>query len=612
MSMRDQSIYDFFTEHRDQESLTSCPQCGVTSVSFHGKPEFFLLGNENLLKEDEIERFRTQMVSLRYKIISTPVLSESVSPELGHIKPLADVFKEYVFKDCPFWYEAVQVKGFKQGTGFTFWCQPEWESEPQPLTTVIIQPPGSICWKDFIAGREEEYNGPSPFRCLSAMSLMEHIYDYANSTRIPYIVLTDEVHAVTINGFKLREWEENIDNWAYALGIHLTLSRKLSLHSVIGAVIHKVSEPEFHYSAFMPSYFLSGALNGSTAPSENDQPSNFSDFDLFTMQRCRQSYEAFMKWKKNAQANSFSNPLRVSDELLIVVDGFAKREPSLSFHLPLEKPPTDSLDVLMRRPRPRSQEVDDLLSLAARSEGTLRYRITDIIRYEREKFSQVTFGTLNWTSKDGRIQRGSDSKLCLKMFDETLFPIPDMDEYDGSNDWYARAMGITGPRYRLSGLYYASDMVRGEMATYDRLRYLQGNESALQIILPSSRSIYGSLMEVIPGDSLLSFSIGEQPEGVQIDLVRRLSEGVRALHYGGAHQRDWQLGQVIIHDNEHLDFSFIDFSSVQLRRGVDFAPGVAELFRPGRSEGLQNTLVDGGFDPRMVYRNWIGGDDLEC
>ncbi|KAK1215343.1 hypothetical protein PQX77_022049 [Marasmius sp. AFHP31] len=616
MSTRDQSIYDFFTEHREQEGLTSCTKCGVTPLSFHGKPEFFLLRNENLVKEDEIESFRTQMVSLRYKTISTPESSENVSPELRHIKPLAAVFKKYVFKDCPFWYEVVQVKGFEQGAGFTFWCQPEWELDPQPLTTVLIKPSGSICWKDFIAAREEQYSGPAPFHCLSAMSLMEHIYDYANSTRIPYIVLTDEVHAVLVNGFKLREWQEDIDDWAYALGIHLTLSHKMSLRSVIGAVIHKVSEPEFHYSAFMPPYFLSGALNAPRTSYSNEQASSLSDFDLFTMQRCRDSYKAFVKWKKNAQDSSLSNPLVVNDELLIVVDAFAKREPTLCFRLPLEKPPTDSLDVLTRRPRPRSQEVDDLLSLSASSEGTLRYRVTDIIKRECGKFSQVTFGTLLWTSKDGKIQRGSEAKLCLKMFDETLFPIPDMDEYDDSNSWYAHVMGATGPKYRLGGVYFAPDMVRGEMAVYDRLRYLQGTlllhtYGFHEIILPSSRSIYGFLMEVAPGDSLSSFPIKEQPEPVQIDLIRRLSEGIRTLRYGGVHQPDWHLGQVIIHDNEHLDFSFIDFSFVQLRRGVEFAPGVAELFQLGL-DGLQSTLIDGGFDPRIVYRNWVRGDDLEC
>jgi hypothetical protein len=118
---------------------------------------------------------------------------------------------------------------------------------------------------------------------------------------------------------------------------------------------------------------------------------------------------------------------------------------------PNHKPPGETLDIVTRNTRPRHTDVDTLLETNAHT----KFTITQIIRISRNAFSQVFLGHL----------AGSSRQICLKLFDERLFPMPEYPDYNDDH-----------PDKRLLDLNFADDMMRREEAVYnDRLRHLQGS-----------------------------------------------------------------------------------------------------------------------------------------
>jgi hypothetical protein len=112
------------------------------------------------------------------------------------------------------------------------------------------------------------------------------------------------------------------------------------------------------------------------------------------------------------------------------------------------------MDIVTRAKRPRHTDIDLLLETSTNT----KFTITHVIRTSRNAFSQVFLGHLE----------GSSRQICLKIFDERLFPMPEHPDYNHDSP--------QPPEERLLDLNFADDMMRREEAVYnDRLRHLQGS-----------------------------------------------------------------------------------------------------------------------------------------
>lgn len=280
------------------------------------------------------------------------------------------------------------------------------------------------------------------------------------------MILTDERQAAIIESFHDSEYPDL--NSFTLIYINVELCEQISLRCILGAALRHSSD--YRYNPRPPPQLILGALNlvhdNNRAPiSVQQPPMRYSDFDVYTMQRHWPDIFSFLSWKREAQRTTLSRQLNVGDLFDIDVDALSKREQLLRFTLPLEKPPMETLDLLMKHPRSRSSEVDGMLALA-RICGTLRLRITEVVKSKDNAYSRVFFGSLEWTLSTPDTPVQCQTQVCLKLFDESLFPVPNEEEC--AMHWDAEPQG------RFVGMSSAVDMMQQELAVYERLQYLQG------------------------------------------------------------------------------------------------------------------------------------------
>ena len=111
---------------------------------------------------------------------------------------------------------------------------------------------------------------------------------------------------------------------------------------------------------------------------------------------------------------------------------------------------------MMRCPHPRDATIDFPIAQASSMANHLSFEIMDVKRSGSNYFSQVFFGKLE----------GTDTAICVKLFDERLFPCSQQPEY---------GEGVES-ELQLLNLNFADDMMRREEGVYcDRLQYLQGS-----------------------------------------------------------------------------------------------------------------------------------------
>jgi hypothetical protein len=187
----------------------------------------------------------------------------------------------------------------------------------------------------------------------------------------------------------------------------------------------------------------------------------FRDFDLFTMQRNPIEFQRFCEWKRSVHSTSvLLNTGAVLDVKCNIMprDGRYEADSIVPWRSPYpnHEPPCETLYVVKRNERPRHTDIDTLLDASINT----RFTITQVIRTSRNAFSQLFIGHLE----------GSSRQICLKLFDERLFPMPHHPVYVGDTPFRQP------PERRLLDLNFADDMMCREEAVYnDRLRHLQGS-----------------------------------------------------------------------------------------------------------------------------------------
>ncbi|THH28911.1 hypothetical protein EUX98_g5293 [Antrodiella citrinella] len=573
------------------------------------------------------------MASLRHHNMTIPAVSERDPVGAKYLDPVLEVFKKYIFCErectigCQAWFDV--NTGADGVTEVVVWVEKDCDELELPFSPahvkqaaihIVFVPPGSVCWYDFTFHEPE----PAIFMCSKNSALIKRLQAAKKAFDAEYVILTDELHAAVFDQF-----EECVDvGWSSVMAHHgplPPLSEHISLRCIIGAALNNAFKEDYHYTGRVQSpYHMLGALNhimdhGWEGPSVaiNEDPQDFSDFDLYTMQRHLPDLYGFLKWKNNAQNATVSQPLNVDAILDVDVDAFSRQEFLLKFTIPLDKPPQESQDIVMDASRGlRDPDIDEIL---ARADGTLQFKITEVVRSRPDTYSRIFFGQLCWTS--GPLARVEcQTPVCLKLFDETWFPLPTLAQcaYEHMN---------SDEHNRLRTVQFATDMMRHEQAVYDRLKYLQGSMlphayGFHQFTLPDGRKVYGFLTEVIQGTPLSELSFEQWPLPVQLRTVSRLRHAVRALRYGGVQQGDWHLGQILItkapplpyhtmaHDTD-VSVVLLDFAFTELRLGSVLGPKVAELFRS--YDKLGQELMEPVTFKELQYgdKTWFPDDDLE-
>lgn len=174
-----------------------------------------------------------------------------------------------------------------------------------------------------------------------------------------------------------------------------------------------------------------------------------SDFDIYMMQRNLDHWEAFRVWRSRLMREASEQILRTTQTLKIRPHQFSRQYFAPSPYPKLVLPP-ETLHSVTSSPRPRDFVIDTLLN----SNAILSFTITHVARAKANAWSQVVFGRL--------VDHGRP--VCLKIFDERLFPCPLVESH----------IEAIPPWWRFTDAVVSEDLVRQEVAIYDRVKELQG------------------------------------------------------------------------------------------------------------------------------------------
>ncbi|EMD34431.1 hypothetical protein CERSUDRAFT_75970 [Gelatoporia subvermispora B] len=208
----------------------------------------------------------------------------------------------------------------------------------------------------------------------------------------------------------------------------------------------------------------------------------FEDWDLFTMQRSREEWYPFEDWQHELRGHAMSRPLDpLPPEAHSVFATQARCR-------------DDSVDAVLREDRIGKRDVVSTVSEVRRSGGL--------------GYSQVVFGTL----------ANSNTRLCLKLYDERFFAVEEVDNYD---DPLVRS----DLAQRFNNLLTAINPARNEEAVYDRASrahcsalVMAADSSPRQVELPDIATVWGLLTEFIGGPTIEQIDARDWYKATQTDF----------------------------------------------------------------------------------------------
>lgn len=300
-------------------------------------------------------------------------------------------------------------------------------------------------------------------------SEMDNLIDSCELLHSPFGFLTDETLSVAFEIFPIFDplWPESAPNLE-ALPID-----RFPVRFALAGLVHLVGvSMQIFCNGSRPVRRCQGAMvehvpTIASLPRAFSSRFSFSDWDLFTLQRSRQEWEIFKRWRTAVGVMAEVRPLEIGNILKVKkgVD-FGKRHFLRRSPFPKVPLPAETLASIMMQSRTRHDTIDIILGssdgdahdTAEDHQGSdVTFAITDVRRSGERAYSQIVFGTLG----------DSAARLCLKLYDERLFPA---DEADDDDDIRAR-----DPSERLNNLPFAIDLAGAEEAAYDRLSDLQGS-----------------------------------------------------------------------------------------------------------------------------------------
>lgn len=275
-----------------------------------------------------------------------------------------------------------------------------------------------------------------------------------NKTNSLFGILTDETTSIGVdcrkaNGYKI------------AALLFVDGTTKFELRVLIAACIYEgaqrwrmirlYTDPPLQW--VLGALYDSDVLNQAVSNMDLQGRRWFADFDLYTMQRVPELWYRFYQWREDVQEAGLKNPLTAGSTLRFEPHGFERHSGLQRSPYPFFPIPSDTVAIIKggRPSRTRNRTLDNVLGSCEEVSLT----IVEVKRAAPGQFSQVFFGRVE----------GCDEVVCVKLFDERYFPIPEVDDFES----------ISGPpQTRLGSLNYSGDLAMREEAVYDRLKDLQG------------------------------------------------------------------------------------------------------------------------------------------
>ncbi|EJD47669.1 hypothetical protein AURDEDRAFT_183844 [Auricularia subglabra TFB-10046 SS5] len=306
------------------------------------------------------------------------------------------------------------------------------------------------------------------------------------------------------------------------------------------------------YSLADPEPQTLGAL-GDTVPQVCEDFQRFRDFDVYHLGQNSSYYAAFLRWKDRARARAVQNMPSRGSILAVHRTEPIPRKLTAWFcfeqYEPVPLPDSVSSSVCSRK-RPRNPIVEELLKF---NPVPLPFEITDVLvqgagSHGEGMWSQVYVGRLH----------GTDGLLCLKVFDERCFPVPDLEVFQHH---------AVPHKFVLAGILLADNMVRREHAGYARLSKYQGQliphfYGCIEVELPGGYIAFGILMEYVAGvplSRIIDTVRSDWTHEEQVKLFRRLRNAVKVLNASRVSQKDWHASQILCVErddpDQHLDRS---------------------------------------------------------
>ncbi|KAF7297253.1 hypothetical protein MIND_00958400 [Mycena indigotica] len=394
-------------------------------------------------------------------------------------------------------------------------------------------PKGQICWAGIPQLRDY-------VECSHVSELLEEFEDVFHEEKPKFILITDAERVLMIS--HVNDYHVNRSTF---LNAYWLARGRQSLRHALCLLLCQAEECNMNTDPWPK--FLQGALNDPNLihASQQQQHTTFRDFDRFTLQRSLPYLKQFINWKRQ-ESERLSAPFIGPGTMLAVDVNAFMRDESL-WRSPFPKPliPPSTKEFVGRNLCQRLRDVDEILS----GGQNITFEVTEVIRHERDTFSQVFFGVLR--AADGRVS----APICVKIFLDLLFPVDaalllhDFETEDAM--------------WRLSSLHCPEDLAKLEEAAYERLQEHQGT------MVPHC---YGFHRTTLQGKFTALGAIPMLPK-----MARHARECFRTLLYAGINQADFRPSQIMLPDGPEyrperdsvvlidFDFAFQRFGDEQRR-----------------------------------------------
>ncbi|EMD34425.1 hypothetical protein CERSUDRAFT_107602 [Gelatoporia subvermispora B] len=398
------------------------------------------------------------------------------------------------------------------------------------MCVVAFLPPGSLK-VEYVGTGIQERTVHMP-RAISRE--LDRVYELCTHYNAPLGMLTDEALSVAINGIERIKYSDDPP----VLELSTSFAPTDPVQVAIGGMLHVLgcrNMAIFHTKSPPLQPYLGAVVEHAPTLSSLDEAIAtryaFEDWDLFTMQRCRDEWYLFWDWQHELRRRALVRPLDKGDTLKIKLGSdFGTRHFLMRSPYPKQPLPSEGYSIFATQARPRDDVIDAIFRDSGEcdrlSDQHVVFTVSEVRRSGRLGYSQVVFGTLV----------NNSTKLCLKLYDERFFAIEEVEGYDDP-------LVQCDPAQRFNDLMTATYLARNEETIYDRLSELQGSllpyyYGIRRVELPDGTTVWGLLTEFIEGPIIEHIDARDWSREAQIDFIRRMRHLFRALRYAGVTHND--------------------------------------------------------------------------
>ncbi|KAG8816718.1 hypothetical protein FRC18_000857 [Serendipita sp. 400] len=262
-----------------------------------------------------------------------------------------------------------------------------------------------------------------------------------------------------------------------------------------------------------------------------------SDFDFATLVRDRKRALQFFRWKDHMRNTREKQVVHPGNDLYAKSNELRRAIPELKpcYGLDLSNLPLETVSHLQSVQRPCPLSISNLRDRFFQS-SNFTLQILSVVAKGSDR-GICTVYQCRITSIDGA--QVESPILCLKLFDDRFQFLEPPEEEEEPVRWFR-------------GLVQAEWHIRQEDTAYRTLKPAQGTifpwyYGAHQFTLPSGLSLFGILLEYIPGFSVGSNETSSLSSERQIQFVQSCRHGARVLDVADIAQHDWHADQIMVH-----------------------------------------------------------------